>query len=295
MRKKDVLSGIACDYLNITRSSGKLLAGTVTIRREKDFLRRISATGVSSKEVFCTVCYYLSGTGRYELFDGRIVPFSPGKLIVWSPEDSRKNQFHDAGYYVEKYLRFPGEFWGYLNRFRLYRDDVLYEMKIGINAEIARRFDELTHELDLQNEKKLPQTGLNMFDFLLQILLNPPDMDRKQISKLETAARILASDGESTMDMRQIAARLHFGYSSFQHLFTEYFSIPPAQYRIQRRLEKICQHLTEGNCTVKELAERFGYSSPFALTKQFKKYMGVSPREFREKHRGNHFIPTDNP
>jgi len=187
VRKKDVLSGIACDYLNITRGNGKLLAGTVSVRREKDFLRRISVTGVSSKEVFCTVCYYLSGTGRYELFDGRIVPFSPGKLIVWSPEDSRKNQFHDAGYYVEKYLRFPGELWGYLNRFRLYRDDVLCEMKIGINAEIARRFDELTHELDLQNEKKLPQTGLNMFDFLLQILLNPPGMDQKQISKLEAA------------------------------------------------------------------------------------------------------------
>lgn len=55
----------------------------------------------------------------------------------------------------------------------------------------------------------------------------------------------------------------------------------PGKYRIRRRLEFSCQLLNMPHLGVAEIAEQLGYASLFDFSKQFKKYMGMSPTAYR--------------
>lgn len=53
---------------------------------------------------------------------------------------------------------------------------------------------------------------------------------------------------------------------------------------IKARVAKARQLLLESNLSVKEIAAKLGYSSPFYFSRQFKELCGLAPLAFREKH-----------
>ena len=72
-----------------------------------------------------------------------------------------------------------------------------------------------------------------------------------------------------------------FGYSSsyLRAIFREEHGTLPADYLLKVRMEKARTLLKQCN-QVKEVAEEVGYSDPFYFSKVFKKYTGLSPKEF---------------
>jgi AraC-like DNA-binding protein len=78
---------------------------------------------------------------------------------------------------------------------------------------------------------------------------------------------------------RQAARDLNLTYRTFRELFARRVGKPPAAYQQQKRMELACEWLRSG--TVKAVAARLGYRSPFLFSRQFKKVMGVSPKAFK--------------
>ena len=76
-----------------------------------------------------------------------------------------------------------------------------------------------------------------------------------------------------------------FGYSK-QHivrLFKESFTLTPAKYILQSRLEKSLDLLSESRLAVNEIAEQCGFKDLNYFSRQFKKSYGISPTAYRKK------------
>ena len=54
------------------------------------------------------------------------------------------------------------------------------------------------------------------------------------------------------------------------------------QYVIHRRIGQAQSLLAETNIPIKQIEEQLGFGSSCHLTSMFKKYVGISPREYRK-------------
>lgn len=87
------------------------------------------------------------------------------------------------------------------------------------------------------------------------------------------------------MMLRDFARQLNISYDYFQHRFRQLTGASPQQFLISRRVEaaKELLHAGELNCT--EIAYRCGFSNSAQFSMIFKKELGLSPLQYREKEK----------
>lgn len=81
----------------------------------------------------------------------------------------------------------------------------------------------------------------------------------------------------------ELARRAGMSRSAFAARFNELVGEPPGQYLLRWRMHLASQALRREPVTLAELAGRVGYSSEFAFSKAFKRYIGQSPDSFRRQ------------
>lgn len=95
------------------------------------------------------------------------------------------------------------------------------------------------------------------------------------------AERTLAERIETPPPMESLAKELGVAYSHFRREFKARTGLPPKQYLLRLRLEKARRLLGNTPDSVKTIADRLGFNSPFHLSAAFKKEFGVSPAHWR--------------
>ena len=106
-------------------------------------------------------------------------------------------------------------------------------------------------------------------------------MDRS----VQEALRMLGANFEDGLSPAKVAGKLHFSYSYFRRSFKAHTGFSPKQYRLEVRTRHACNLLRDGERSIKEVAERLGYDSPYHLSGDFKKRTGVSPSAWRRGQR----------
>ena len=66
--------------------------------------------------------------------------------------------------------------------------------------------------------------------------------------------------------------------------FTEQVGEPPLTYLTRWRLALAADLLVGTDLTLAAIAARVGYANPFALSAAFKRVLGGSPRDYRNRH-----------
>jgi len=69
--------------------------------------------------------------------------------------------------------------------------------------------------------------------------------------------------------------------STFRRRMAECFGMTPAQFLLQRRIERAKSLLVESPYTVQAIAAELGYGETSHFSRQFKKVVGISPAAFR--------------
>ena len=82
-------------------------------------------------------------------------------------------------------------------------------------------------------------------------------------------------------DMDPMARSLNLSTSRFQHLYKEFFGLPPRRDLIRARLENSCFYLMETDMDIASVAAFCGYENTLHYMRQFKKYMGLTPSQYR--------------
>lgn len=80
--------------------------------------------------------------------------------------------------------------------------------------------------------------------------------------------------------IKDIAQSLNLHPSYFVWLFTETVGMSPKQYLIDYRIKTGARLLLSENKKVEEVAKMVGYDDPLYFSREFKKVMGVSPRDY---------------
>lgn len=85
-----------------------------------------------------------------------------------------------------------------------------------------------------------------------------------------------------TLDLLAEVSHLNKYYLS--HIFSDAFGISPINYLLERRILHSKDLLKNSDFTITQIAQLSGFSSSNYFSQSFKKYTGLTPRAYREKH-----------
>ena len=83
----------------------------------------------------------------------------------------------------------------------------------------------------------------------------------------------------------ELAELEHLSVSRYYTLFKENMGCSPSEYMIVLRINRACTLMLQSDITVKEIASLVGYHDAFYFSRLFKKYMGISPAEYKKQNK----------
>lgn len=83
------------------------------------------------------------------------------------------------------------------------------------------------------------------------------------------------------LDVARLAAAVNLSASRFAHLFREEAGTSPMRYVRDRRMEHARQLLERTFLSVKQVMTSVGCSDPSHFARDFRRYHGMGPREWR--------------
>lgn len=101
---------------------------------------------------------------------------------------------------------------------------------------------------------------------------------------LKTACARL--EAEEVPDWVRLARECGLTYEQFRKKFSAALGMPPAQYRLVKRIDRAAARLRADDAPLKEVALDLGFCDEFHFSKLFKRRTGLSPSAFRRQLRG---------
>ena len=107
---------------------------------------------------------------------------------------------------------------------------------------------------------------------------------RKNISNTtEEIMNVVEKNFPKKLSLGEFAKDMHYSLPYISALFKKETGFSFTDYLQNRRLEEACRLLKETSLPISEIAERVGYQNIKFFGKLFKKFTGLSPREYRKK------------
>jgi AraC family transcriptional regulator len=107
----------------------------------------------------------------------------------------------------------------------------------------------------------------------------------RDVSVLIHALEIVERRLREPFSAGDLAAACYLSYSGLQKLFDYALGCSVSEYITKRRLTLATRELSEKGKTVTGIALDYGYGSPEAFSRAFKRFWGIPPKEFRRTRR----------
>jgi len=106
--------------------------------------------------------------------------------------------------------------------------------------------------------------------------------EQNSTDEIITATIINMKDNiEKKMTVEDMAGQHKLSSSHFSSLFRKSTGMPPIDYFIHLKMQKACQFLYANEAKIKTIALDLGYDDPYYFSRVFKKYMGMSPEQYK--------------
>lgn len=102
---------------------------------------------------------------------------------------------------------------------------------------------------------------------------------------LESAKGFIDKNYNTDISLSDIAGYVYISTSHFARAFKKHYDISPIQYLLSVRIDKAKTLLEETNLKVGDIASSVGFSAQQRFNDIFKKHLGISPSEYRQKYR----------
>ncbi len=201
---------------------------------------------------------------------GCLLWISPGVEVFESPSGSH------ACYYIQFELARKGR------ALRL-KEDVL---ELGNAWEILQYFKQLVVEADTSRwgggqrlRSLMNLLCIGIFRLRSARRKKEPMLSEDQIHKITGFFADHATERLSSADLAK-AANLSQDY--FTRLFRATFGEPPRKWMVRQRLRIAAEKLKATTLSIKEVAYDLGYDDVYLFSRQFRSFIGMSPRAFRQ-------------
>ncbi|KGX90610.1 helix-turn-helix domain-containing protein [Pontibacillus marinus] len=148
----------------------------------------------------------------------------------------------------------------------------------------------------LQRFAFLETSHINEFkaDLLLDMFwMYDIEHHKPEISEIDTvhdpliveALKMMQERSDEPISIKEITPELGLSDVQFSRRFYKAIGVKPMDYLTSLRMRKARKYLLETDKTMEDIAESIGYQNGFYFSRIFKKKVGVTPSEFRKKHR----------
>ncbi len=162
----------------------------------------------------------------------------------------------------------------------------------SVNNMVANRemlFDEIFNNLS----KGFHNQNIEYINFCFGHLLatfiyanrTSDDLADESSPAVRRAIHFLEKNLHKKLTLQQIANEAGFSPTYFTTLFRKETNYAPLSYFSHLKVLKACEFLDYTRMKVKEISFQLGYSDPYYFTRDFKKKMGMSPRQYRNRIR----------
>jgi len=147
---------------------------------------------------------------------------------------------------------------------------------------------EITKFVAAKEEIWTPLDTNPLFMFLLNAFLEEAFIEENfsenhKSSLVLKLINIIESDFRNPDLLEKLMSQSTFGYSHTSNTFKKYTGLPLKTFITERRLTAAKEILMR-NGSIRESASAAGYQDEFHFSRIFKKYNGISPRDYRKTH-----------
>lgn len=105
---------------------------------------------------------------------------------------------------------------------------------------------------------------------------------KPSVRLINEAVRWLHEHYHEKVSLDQVATFMGYSPSHFSSLFKERTGLPPMEWLIRLRMEKACEFLKSGSCTISAVARNVGFDDPLFFSRIFRKRIGIPPKKYRK-------------
>ncbi|MFC1616635.1 response regulator [Candidatus Margulisiibacteriota bacterium] len=112
------------------------------------------------------------------------------------------------------------------------------------------------------------------------------NIQNKNIAKecIEQVKNILSKQEGQKLDLQDFANKYNWNTKYFSRVFKRFAGKTFSQYRLELRMKSACELIKNKEITINKVSSILGYINPSAFRKTFKKYQGVTAKEYRVKN-----------
>lgn len=239
---------------------------------------------VNSSNHSYSIVYVIDGEGEYVDHSGNRFALGPGTFFQRFPDVAHSNFINPEKPWHECFIDFGKVLFDAFSLARIIRPEYVVG-DIGIDTELTAAVKDLVQKLENAGEDDLPLLVCSAAEITLGIFRKHigGSADRRESEIVEEACRILGENLDRRINIEEFCESQHWGYESFRKIFVRQTGVSPGRYRVRRRIDAACQMLIGSGMNISEIASALGYLSPYEFSSQFKKFTGVSPKNFRSK------------
>ncbi|WP_167610894.1 AraC family transcriptional regulator [Maribellus sediminis] len=160
----------------------------------------------------------------------------------------------------------------------------------SVNNMVANRemlFDEIFNNLSKGfHDENLEYVNL-CFGHLLATFIyanrTVEDIEEESSPVVRRAINYLGKNLHKKLTLNKLSEEVGYSPTYLSTLFRKETNYSPISYFSHLKILKACEFLDYTNMKVKEISFNLGYTDPYYFTKDFKKKMGMSPRQYRNR------------
>ena len=168
-------------------------------------------------------------------------------------------------------------------KIRNYVRNLLYILALKING-----FEKALGYCGVDYEWMISNIGTynELKEFILLLMKNciqqmSQEKEKKRTNRIEMAKAYLAEHYMELISLNDVAAFVELNPSYFSNLFKSEMGMNFSEYLMKIRMEKAMQLLRDPKIRIYEIGGMVGYEDAVSFGRAFKKFVGMSPKEYR--------------
>ena len=230
------------------------------------------------------VVYVAEGRGEFETRARGRVEVGAGSALLLFPGTWHRYRPLGTRGWVELWVEIAGPLVARMIRERVFCED---EPVIGVarRLELEERLNALHGLMSTEPPAQAPEMAAQALGILALLHASRLEQGKQRPidAAVDQAKRIMEEGDTRSVRMPALARSLGVAYSYFRREFRLRTGIPPRQYLLRIRMQRAQRLLGSSNDSLKQIADRLGFSSAFHLSSAFKAEFGTAPSRWRQR------------
>ena len=226
--------------------------------------------------------YVAEGHGYLEVNEEKY-KLCPGDVYIIHPGDFCTYYADKSNPYKKYWVNFSSGFF-FTEMLKAY--DIDDRVIRGID--LSRFFEELfkLEELYVSNDELYIPASKLIFGAVMEMALHKKnDITTTSLNLASKVRSMLSKSVTKRITIDDIAKKLYRSKNDIIRQFKKKYNTTPHNHLVELRIGRAKNLLVNSNKTLAEIATHLCFSSEYHFSNAFKKKVGISPSEFRRKHR----------